>query len=75
MMQSVMSTQAGQDYIEAFRGRFTSLMRWPQLDAFWSRLRERAGEGWYNYAVGEQPPAQPASVDRAGCRALLPNLP
>ena len=63
---------AENDYLQAFRGSFTSALRWPQLDALWEKLRE-SPEGWYVYAVGEAPPDAPASpatpdVSRAGAR-------
>lgn len=45
----------------AFRGRFESMLRWEQLEALWEVLSRDAGGGWYIYAVGEQPPALPAS--------------
>ena len=47
-------------YLAAFRGSFTSALRWPQLDALWQRVREQPAD-WYVYAVGEEPPAEPAS--------------
>jgi hypothetical protein len=43
-------------YLQAFRGSFTSALRWHQLDALWERLRDDANGGWYVYAVGEAPP-------------------
>jgi hypothetical protein len=43
-------------FITAYRGSFTSMMRWPQLDEFWTLLNEQADDSWYVYAVGEQPP-------------------
>ena len=43
-------------YISAFRGNFTSTMRWPDLDAFWEVLKNHADDNWYIYAVGEVPP-------------------
>ena len=43
-------------YVKAFRGSFTSTMRWPDLDSFWQVLREQADDGWYIYAVGESAP-------------------
>ena len=52
------------DFLAAFRGGFTSALRWHQLDALWQRLRERAGAGWYIYAVGETPPAEPSDEQR-----------
>jgi hypothetical protein len=45
-----------EDYLQAFRGSFTSALRWPHLDALWERLRSDAAGHWYVYAVGETPP-------------------
>jgi hypothetical protein len=42
-------------FLAAFRGGFTSALRWPQLDALWERVRTEP-VGWYVYAVGEAPP-------------------
>lgn len=47
-------------FLEAWRGSFTGILRWPQLEALWARIRARAHEGWYVYAVGEPPPTGPA---------------
>ena len=43
-------------YLAAFRGNFTSTMRWHDLDAFWDVLKAHADDQWYIYAVGEAPP-------------------
>ena len=43
-------------YLQAFRGSFTSALRWHHLDALWERLRVDADGHWYIYAVGEPPP-------------------
>ena len=48
-------------YLTAFRGGFTSTLRWPQLDALWQRMRAQP-QGWYVYAVGETPPEAPADA-------------
>jgi hypothetical protein len=53
-----------QRYLQLSRGSFTSALRWPQLDALWERVRERAGDDWYIYAVGESPPGEPADAAR-----------
>ena len=53
-----------QAYLTAFRGSFIAALRWPQLDGLWEALREQARDDWYVYAVGEQPPAVPASRER-----------
>lgn len=52
-------------YLAAFRGSFTSTLRWPQLDALWERLRAEP-DGWYVYAVGEQPPVEPVAAEALG---------
>lgn len=41
---------------EAFKGSFTGVLRWEQLDELWDVLRADAAGGWYLYAVGEAPP-------------------
>lgn len=48
-------------YLEAFRGSFTSALRWHQLDALWERLRNDAAGNWYIYALGEAPPTDVVS--------------
>lgn len=44
-------------------GSFLGMLRWPQLDELWDRLRAQAA-GWYIYAVGEAPPQQPADAEQ-----------
>lgn len=51
-------------YLKAYRGRFTSTMRWPDLDAFWQVLRGAADDNWYIYAVGEQAPAETVTKEK-----------
>ena len=56
-------TMTEQDpYLQAFRGSFTSALRWHHLDSLWERLRGDADGGWYIYAVGEAPPAEPVTA-------------
>lgn len=47
--------------MHAFRGSFTSALRWPQLDALWRVVRSGQQADWYIYAVGEAPPEQCAT--------------
>jgi len=54
---------ASNPYLETFRGRFAGIMRWPQLDNLWETLRAD-NEGWYIYAIGEEPPAEQASGEQ-----------
>ncbi len=50
------------DFRTAFRGSFSGVLRWPQLDALWDTLRADADGGWYLYAVGEAPPSEPVGA-------------
>ena len=56
-----MTDQFHTPYLRAFRGSFTSLLKWPDLDNFWQVLRSQADKHWYIYAIGEAAPAQPSS--------------
>ena len=57
-----MQEQVHSDYLQAFRGSFTSALRWHHLEDLWQRLRE-APEGWFVYAAGEPVPAAAASAE------------
>lgn len=45
-------------FYKAFRGNFSSLLSWKQLDEFWEIVRGKADAGWYIYAVGTPVPTQ-----------------
>lgn len=51
-------------FLQAFRGSFTSALRWHHLDDLWERLRTDAAGGWFIYALGEQPPTEPATAEQ-----------
>ena len=59
-----MDSEITTTFIDAYRGSFTSMMRWPHLDDFWSLLNKQADDNWYIYAVGEEPPLQPQSKEK-----------
>ena len=59
-----MNDQVTDAFRQAFRGRFESVLRWEQLDAFWDVLRKDVAGDWYIYAVGEPPPQQPSSAEQ-----------
>lgn len=67
-----MDTFVKEAYIAAFRGNFTSTMRWHDLDAFWDVLRAQADDGWYIYAVGEAAPT--ATSDKAQLLNFIDNI-
>ncbi len=56
-----MENKESTEFLTAYRGSFTSMMRWPHLDDFWLLLNEQADDSWYIYAVGEAPPTQAAT--------------
>lgn len=58
-----------QIFMQAFRGSFTSALRWHHLDELWQRLDQSADAGWFIYAVGSAPPEQP--VDAARVREFI----
>lgn len=49
-------------FLDTYKSPLRGALRWHQLDALWERVRARAGDGWYVYAVGEPPPEEPASA-------------
>jgi hypothetical protein len=50
-------------FMQAYAGTFWGVLRWPDLDALWEKLRE-APEDWYVYAVGETPPSTVSQPQR-----------
>ena len=49
------------DFGTAFKGSFSGVLRWEQLERLWEVLRNDADDGWYIYAVGEVPPQETVS--------------
>ena len=49
------------EFREAFKGSFSGVLRWEQLDELWDKVRTDAAEDWYLYAVGEAPPTETVS--------------
>jgi hypothetical protein len=68
----MMDISVEQAFLNAFRGNFTSLMRWPQLDEFWSALKPQLDDGWYIYAVGETPPT--SAVGRQAAQKFIDEI-
>jgi hypothetical protein len=46
-------------FLKAFRGTFFGVLRWHQLDTLWEQVLADTTDGWYVYAVGEEPPTTP----------------
>ena len=62
--QSTVDESVAETYLTAFKGRFSSLMRWPQLDSFWQTVKSQADDSWYVYAVGEAAPETTTQRDQ-----------
>ena len=52
------------NYLTAFRGSFTSALKWHNLDALWETVRQQASDDWYIYAIGHEPPETPVAHDK-----------
>jgi len=48
-------------FLDRFRGNFSSMLAWENLDRLWQTVRGQA-DGWYLYAVGEPMPGGVASA-------------
>lgn len=62
-MNKLSSASLPNAYLQAFKGSFTSTLRWHQLDELWRVLKQDADGGWYVYALGEPPPTSPADAE------------
>lgn len=51
-------------YLRAFRGRFSSVLRWEHLQSFWEALKQQADDSWYIYHVGDAVPETPVNRDQ-----------
>jgi hypothetical protein len=49
-------------FYQKYRGAFSGILKWPQLDDVWSVLRKHADKGWYVYAIGEPVPQSPVTA-------------
>lgn len=54
---------AADPYALAFKGSFTSALRWHHLDDLWEVLRNDP-QDWFIYAIGEQPPTETVQQEK-----------
>ncbi len=43
---------------QAFKGKFYGVLKWEQLDDLWNIIKNNSEDGWYLYAIGEEPPTE-----------------
>lgn len=48
-------------YIKTFRGGFSGVLQWSQLEELWARLQADNTTGWYIYDLDQRPPQRPTS--------------
>ena len=53
-----------QTYLEAYNGKLLGVRKWEDLDAFWEVIRGMADQGWYVYAIGEEPQGEAVSAEK-----------
>jgi hypothetical protein len=53
---------AAGEFSRRMDGYLHGMLRWPQLDALWGRVRADA-QGWYASQVGEPPPSAPLAAE------------
>jgi hypothetical protein len=51
------------EFLRRFKGGFSGILRWPQLDTLWETVRKSNDGQWYVYQVGEEPPTSPCSAE------------
>jgi len=66
-----MNTPVEHPYFILFKGRFTGVLRWEQLDNLWEKVLA-SDEGWYIYSVGDTPPEKILSKEELN--KLIPEL-
>ncbi len=58
------SSDTSSAFYTRYRGSFSGILKWSQLDLFWDVLRAKAEAAWYIYAIGEPVPQQPVSAEQ-----------
>ncbi|MCK5896988.1 MAG: hypothetical protein KAG20_09290 [Cocleimonas sp.] len=48
-------------FYKAYKGRFSGVLQWHQLNELWMVLTKNRQNDWFIYAVGNQPPQQPVT--------------
>lgn len=57
-----MSASVPSDFMKYYRGYFSGVLRWHQLDVLWETVRAKP-EGWYAYPVSGELPELPLSTE------------
>ncbi|HIO92461.1 MAG TPA: hypothetical protein EYG68_06390 [Leucothrix mucor] len=50
-------------FYKAYKGSFSGVLRWSQLDELWLQVVKNKESNWFVYAVGEVPPEKPVVID------------
>ncbi len=49
------------DFLTRYKGCFTNMLRWPQVDALWQTLITQHDKSWFLYSTNKPAPANPSS--------------
>ena len=52
-----------ENYLEKFKGGFSGILRWKQLDELWLTIQAMK-QNWYIYQIGEEVPKETASAQQ-----------
>ena len=52
------NTESENAFKTAFKGKFLGILKWHHLDDLWVKVKDTSEEGWFIYAVGEEPPSK-----------------
>lgn len=52
------------DFYKQYRGSFSGILKWPDLDELWNVLRKKAVSGWFVYAIGQSVPDTPLTDEQ-----------
>jgi len=59
------STDRQLSFAQRLDGAFIGILRWPQLDELWERVKQK-GQPWYLYQIGETVPDTPLQDGQLG---------
>jgi len=53
------------NFLEYFKtGKFIAARKWDDLDRLWKSVQNNKDDGWYVYAVGDEPPEETTGINK-----------
>jgi len=63
LSQQALETLHNDPFYKVYKGNFSGILRWEQLDDLWLQVTKNKEMPWFVYAVGEAPPNKPVTID------------